>query len=318
VSGRARSTHVTIYTDGGADPNPGPGGWGAILVWGEHLKEMSGAEPHTTNNRMELTAAASALRILGCPCIVDLYTDSRYLRQGITNWVDDWRSRGWRTRDGSPVQNVDLWQEIVSEAERHEISWHWVRGHAGNPFNERADALARQARQSLVHDTPDERAPDGPNTESGHDLDRVTIYARGCALGVPGPAGYGAVLLREGSEPETVSGGWPLATSNHAELWAVIAALQRLRAPSRVIVHTGSKYVLGGARRWLAQWEGNGWRTRSGGAVKNRELWQELARVMGDHDIIWVHLPSAEKSKESDAAMRAARSQAEKMRDENR
>ncbi len=312
MSLRAELPHVTIYTDGGADPNPGPGGWGAILVCGQHRQEKSGARSHTTNNRMELTAAISALEILGTPCIVDLYTDSQYLRKGITQWIEGWRSHGWRTRSGSPVRNVDLWKKIAAQADRHHITWHWVRGHAGNPLNERADALAREAREA-AHPLPDQELataePDGDDVDASQ-LPQVTIYARGSALGVPGPAGYAALLLRKDAPSETVRGGWPLATSNHAELWAVVAALRRLREPCRVTVYSGSKYVLDGARSWLAGWERNGWRTRSGGEVKNREMWQELAHVMGDHNITWVHLPASEASEQSAAVMRIAREEA--------
>jgi len=136
---------VTIYTDGGADPNPGPGGWGAVLVQGLHTREISGADPATTNNRMELTAAIMALRMLRPRCRVQIVTDSQYLRRGITEWVANWEAHGWRKRNGAPVENVDLWQALLKETARHEVTWRWVRGHAGNACNERVDALAKKA-----------------------------------------------------------------------------------------------------------------------------------------------------------------------------
>jgi ribonuclease HI len=137
--------HVTIYTDGACSGNPGPGGWGAVLVFGEHEKELKGGEANSTNNRMELMAAIAALNALTRPCRVDLYTDSQYLRGGITGWIHGWKKNGWRTADKKPVKNVDLWQQLDEALKRHDVRWHWVRGHAGHDMNERADRLAREA-----------------------------------------------------------------------------------------------------------------------------------------------------------------------------
>jgi ribonuclease HI len=140
---------VIIYTDGGCDPNPGPGGWAALLKFGDHERTLSGGEASSTNNRMELTAAIQALQALKRPCRVDLYTDSQYLRRGITEWLPDWRRRGWRRKGGS-LANLDLWQILDRLAQEHEIDWYWVRGHAGSRENERVDTLARQARLRLA------------------------------------------------------------------------------------------------------------------------------------------------------------------------
>ena len=134
---------VTIFTDGACSGNPGPGGWGAILKFGEIEKELKGGESPTTNNRMELLAAISALEALTKPCTVELYTDSQYLRQGITSWIHNWKRNGWKTADKKPVKNVDLWQRLEAALHQHEVRWHWVKGHAGHPENERADQLAR-------------------------------------------------------------------------------------------------------------------------------------------------------------------------------
>ena len=136
-------SRVEIWTDGACSGNPGPGGWGAILRFGETSKELSGGEPHTTNNRMELLAAISALETLKRPCGVDLHTDSQYLRQGVTGWIHGWKRNGWRTADKKPVKNEDLWRRLDEAAARHEIEWRWVKGHAGEELNERADELAR-------------------------------------------------------------------------------------------------------------------------------------------------------------------------------
>ncbi len=135
---------VTIYTDGACSGNPGPGGWGAVLRSGETERELKGGEPQTTNNRMELMAAISALEALKKPCSVDLYTDSQYVRGGITGWIHGWKKNGWRTADRKPVKNVDLWRQLDAALARHEVRWHWVKGHAGHADNERADRLARE------------------------------------------------------------------------------------------------------------------------------------------------------------------------------
>jgi ribonuclease HI len=136
---------VVIYTDGACSGNPGPGGWGAILISGEHRKELSGGEPVTTNNRMELLAAISALEALKRPMTVRLFTDSNYLRRGITAWLPEWKARGWRTADRQPVKNQDLWERLEAALAHHRVDWRWVRGHSGDPDNERADQLARLA-----------------------------------------------------------------------------------------------------------------------------------------------------------------------------
>lgn len=136
--------HVVIFTDGACSGNPGPGGWGAILMSGVHRKEINGGEAQTTNNRMELFAAIAALEALKKPSAVELHTDSSYLRNGITQWIHGWKRNGWRTADRKPVKNAELWQRLEEATHRHKVTWHWVKGHAGHPENERADELARE------------------------------------------------------------------------------------------------------------------------------------------------------------------------------
>ena len=138
------SRRVTIWTDGACSGNPGPGGWGAVLRYGGHEKDLKGGEALTTNNRMELTAAIEALESLNRPCPVILHTDSQYLRGGVTEWIATWKSNGWRTASRKPVKNEDLWRRLDAAAERHAIEWRWVKGHAGDELNERADKLARE------------------------------------------------------------------------------------------------------------------------------------------------------------------------------
>ena len=152
ISGPADSaaqTKVVIYTDGACSGNPGPGGWGAILMAGSHRKELSGAEPVSTNNRMELMAAISALEALKVSSTVELYTDSQYVKNGIMSWIHGWKRNGWKTADKKPVKNAELWQRLDAARVRHQIEWKWVKGHAGHPENERADELARMAIASM-------------------------------------------------------------------------------------------------------------------------------------------------------------------------
>ena len=137
-------TRVSIYTDGACSGNPGPGGWGVLMRWNGHQRELCGGEAETTNNRMELMAAIEALTALKRPCTVDLYTDSVYVRSGITEWLANWIRNGWRTAAKKPVKNADLWQALDAARQRHDVAWHWVKGHAGHPENERADELARK------------------------------------------------------------------------------------------------------------------------------------------------------------------------------
>ncbi|MFD1217880.1 ribonuclease HI [Microbulbifer celer] len=140
---------VTIYTDGACRGNPGPGGWGALLMSGDAQKELSGGEALTTNNRMELMAAIQALTALKQRCKVDLHTDSQYVRQGITAWIHNWKKNGWKTASKKPVKNADLWQALDAAIAEHDVQWHWVKGHAGDPGNERADALANRGIDEL-------------------------------------------------------------------------------------------------------------------------------------------------------------------------
>ena len=142
---------VVIYTDGACSGNPGPGGWGAILTFDGHEREICGGEADTTNNRMELMAAISALETLTRPCAVEVHTDSQYLRGGVTGWMDNWKKRGWLTADKKPVKNIELWQRLDEARSRHDVSWHWVKGHAGHDMNERADELARQGMKPFLN-----------------------------------------------------------------------------------------------------------------------------------------------------------------------
>jgi ribonuclease HI len=143
MTGEESPKRVTLFTDGACSGNPGPGGWGVLMIYGGARKTLNGGEAQTTNNRMELTAAIQALESLTRPCAVDLYTDSQYVRQGITQWMHGWKRNGWKTADKKPVKNADLWQRLDDVVKRHTVEFHWVKGHAGHPENEEVDQLAR-------------------------------------------------------------------------------------------------------------------------------------------------------------------------------
>ena len=142
MRGLSEPPHVTVFTDGACSGNPGPGGWGAILRFGDKQKELKGGEAHTTNNRMELMGAIAGLEALKRPSTVEMHTDSRYVHDGISKWIHGWKRNGWKTADKKPVKNVDLWQRLDAAMQQHRVKWHWVKGHAGHDLNERADRLA--------------------------------------------------------------------------------------------------------------------------------------------------------------------------------
>lgn len=271
---------IVIYSDGGSDPNPGIGGWAAILRYGQHEKVLTGNDPATTNNRMELTAAIKALEALKRPSEVEFHTDSEYLRKGITEWIEGWAERDWKSKAGKPVSNADLWQRLWPLTKQHQIRWHWVKGHAGDMLNERVDTLAREARMQI---TPPEQLPD--------DVQR--LYVRGSCKGNPGPGGWGAVLVRDG-ESEQNSGSEDQTTNNRMELQAVISGLLMVQPGSAVQIVTTSDYVYQGATRWIYGWRQRNWQKRDGQPIANVDLWQALDRQSEIYAIQWVNAKGQE------------------------
>ncbi len=267
---------VVIYSDGGADPNPGFGGWAAVLRYGAHEKVLTGNAVDTTNSRMELQAALAALQTLNRPCEVTFYTDSEYLRRGITEWIDRWLANNWQRGNGKEgVQNVDLWQALHRETQRHQIEWHWIKGHAGDPLNERVDRLARQAREAI---TPGrELAPD-----------TLRLFVRASCKGNPGPGGWGA-LLEDGADTTQASGWEPETTNSRMELTAVLEGLHLIPAGETVQVFTTSNFLYQGATNWIHGWRQRDWKKKDGRPVANADLWQRLDRRMGDYDLVWVN-----------------------------
>ncbi len=264
---------VTIYSDGGADPNPGIGGWAAILQSGDHEKVLTGNAPSTTNNRMELQAAVAALKALKRPSQVDFYTDSEYLRLGISEWISSWQASGWK-RKGKPIPNSDLWQTLWPLVQGHEIEWHWVKGHSGNPLNERVDQLARNARLELM-----------PEPELPKDV--LRMYVRGTCRGNPGPGAW-AVVLETAEATEQSSGSVPRTTNNRMELLAVLEGLRLVKPGNSVYVITTSDYVYMGATKWIHGWRRREWKKRDGKPIGNRDLWLALDQMLGIHNISWL------------------------------
>lgn len=277
---------VQVYTDGGCKPNPGPGGWGAVLRFDDHEWVLSGNAPETTNNRMELQAAVSALALLKAAinrCRVELHTDSEYMRRGITEWVEGWERNGWRTADKQPVKNQDLWQRLRQLTQAHEVQWHWLKGHAGHPLNERADQLATDARRAL------RRGPGAPSAHQPADDARpaVEICVKASGRGRQGKCGWAAVL-RMGERVKSISGSEKEITVNAMLIRAATEALRTLKRPCRVFLYSDANYLIDGATKWIKGWQARNWRTRDGKAVANRDEWEALIAAMKTHHITWL------------------------------
>ena len=266
---------VVIYTDGGSDPNPGIGGWAAILRFGKHEKALKGNDPESTNNRMELTAAIRALEALKRPCDITFYTDSEYLRKGITESIEGWAAKNWQKK-GKPIQNADLWQTLWPLVKTHQIEWHWVKGHAGNEYNERVDKLARAARLQI---TPgDVIDPNMPR-----------LYLRSSCKGNPGPGGWG-VVLEEGDDTEQVSGSEPQTTNNRMEITAAIEGILLLSPGIEVQVFTTSDYLYQGITQWIRNWRKRNWMKKGGEQpIANSDLWQALDKLAENYTIRWIN-----------------------------
>jgi len=284
---------ATLYTDGGCRPNPGPGGWGAVLLCpGCDPVELSGSEQKTTNNRMELRAAIEGLRALPAGHRVELFTDSEYVRKGITEWMERWQRNGWRTAAKREVQNGDLWRELAAELERHRVSWHWVKGHAGDRWNERADELAAAAmpRPPLPVDDPG----------------AVHLFLAVAHSGRRDTGAWAAVL-RFGERERAIAGQEPGASANRMHLVSAVSGLGALKRRVRAHCYTASDYLKDGATAWLAGWRARGFSTRDGNPVAHAELWRELDRLQQRHDVRWHVASRDELPEEMEEAKRRAR-----------
>jgi ribonuclease HI len=213
-------------------------------------------------------------------CQVNLHTDSQYLRQGITEWIEDWVSNGWRTSDKQPVKNQDLWRVLHQLVQAHDVTWHWLKGHAGHPLNERADRLATEARRALrdLHR--------GPPGRDDHPRAAVEICVKVSYRGAEGRGGWGAVL-RRGEHTKTLSGGASSTTANAMLIRGATAALRVLTKPCHVVLYSDAKYLIYGASRWVKGWVTRGWQTKSGDPVANRPEWEALLEAAGRHRVTW-------------------------------
>jgi len=280
-SARSLSSRLQVYTDGGADPNPGPAGWGAVILdhRGAPVQELSGGEEHSTNNRMELTAAIRALEAVDPGTPVRLFTDSTYLKKGITEWLPGWIARGWRRRTGS-LQNEDLWRRLAELEASHDVEWRWVKGHAGHEHNERADELATR---EIARRRGDRRSKGAGGADAAQSAD-VEVLLR--VSGGRGPGGW-AATIRRGDEAEVLSGAIAQASANEIDVLAAAEVLEALPQGEVIAVYSGSDYLRNGATQWLAKWQRSGWKTKAGTPVKNQEAWQRLARMLDERTVHW-------------------------------
>jgi len=265
-------SEVSVYTDGACDPNPGPGGWAVVLLAGTHKKTLSGSDLKTTNNRMELQAVIAGLQSLTRPCRIRLHTDSEYVRKCVTEYLERWKAKGWRTADKQPVANRDLWEALDEAAQRHSVEWIWVKGHAGDAHNEEVDRLAVSmiARSDL---------PTG-------DAHATHLFVAASCLGATGPGAWAAVV-RQGQAVQELAGREERTSANRLHLLAVVRGLETLAAGAAAHVYTPSDYVAQGAEHWVKQWARNGWQTKDGQPVKHRELWQAIREAGQQHQVGW-------------------------------
>jgi ribonuclease HI len=268
----SKKRRFDVYTDGGADPNPGVGGWGAVVLDLESAerRELSGGEEHSTNNRMEMTAAIEALRALEPGAAVDLHTDSTYLRLGVTRWLARWKREGWRVRGGDPVKNDDLWRALEKAALPHDVRWHWVKGHSGHQHNERAHQLA--AAEIATRRRPRGTATASPAPPPAVPAEIEVLLKLSCANG----RGVWVARVRRAGEDTLLGGAATDVTANRLELLAAAAILDALPERATVDWRGGSDYLREGATSWLRAWRRRGWRTSSGDPVKNADLWRGL------------------------------------------
>lgn len=272
------STALTIYTDGACSPNPGPGGWGAVIIReGKVVSELSGGEASSTNNRMELTAAVEALQAIDTRAEITLYTDSIYLKNGITEWIIKWQSNNWQTADRKDVKNSDLWKKLLDQIALHRIDWRWVKGHGSNPFNIRADELAVAARKKKG------KTEGIPRTSSLSD-DHIRLFT-GVTCRHKAGVGAWSAILNWRSHVKILGARVTGMSANQLYLMALVEGLKSLKKELPVNVYTHSGYLYDGATTWLDGWKKRDWRTREGRDVSNKELWQAVEELMKQYRV---------------------------------
>ena len=264
---------ATVYSDGACNPNPGPGGWAAVITFPDRKpEELVGSEFNTTSNRMELTAALQALQHIPQEYKVVIYTDSKYLKKGITEWLRNWQKKNWQTAEKTAVKNRELWEQLAEEIQRRKVIWNWTKGHAGNTWNERADFLARSAIESMQLPLDEKNV--------------VHVFAAASFLGKDDCGGW-AVLLKYGENSKTLSGSERGTTGNQMHIRSAIEGLKALKKNLPVYVYTSSSYLKDGATFWLDKWQKGNWLTKDRKPVLNRALWEELAKTMQSQKVNW-------------------------------
>lgn len=286
---------VTIYTDGACDPNPGPGGWAAVLIAAGHRKTLTGREARTTNNQMELQAVIAALQALKRPCQVRLHTDSTYVQKGVTQHLAGWKKRGWLTSDKRPVANRALWEALDAALQRHQVEWIWVKGHAGDPLNEEVDRLA-------VSMIPRAELPLA-------EADAVHVFTGVSCLGQSGPGAW-AVVVRTTAETREQGGYEAVTSANRLHVLALVQGLEAAPGEAPVHVYTPSDYAVQGAERWARAWAQSGWRTKDGAPVKHQALWQAVLDHAARRRVHWHSLKDGARPDEAQRAEAAARQRA--------
>lgn len=295
------SEPIHVYTDGGARPNPGPGGWGAVILdpAADGPRELSGGTDHTTNNRMEMTAAIEALATLPAGSEVVLHTDSRYLRQGITSWLARWMRNGFRTAAGDAVKNDDLWRRLAETEAAHRVDWRWLKGHAGHEHNERADALASAEIEARTG------AGGSGASAAGH---QEPVEGLEALIKVRAARGRGAwaVLLLDESRQDLLLERADGASANRLELMAGLAALDAVPSDEPLTLTCGD-YLRRGATEWLEGWRQRRWQTGSGDPVKNDDLWRRVARLQAGRELSWRRFDAkSPEAKELERRLKAA------------
>ena len=285
---------IRVYTDGACRGNPGRGGWGVVIEHGRDRTEANGADADTTNNRMELTAAIEALERIAPGPHVRITTDSSYVRNGITQWVEAWRSNGWKTSRGTAVKNRDLWQRLAEACAQRSVSWQWVKGHSGHPGNSRADKLARDGLLGrIIGHAGEPQAPPSttPAPADGSTLVRVYLARQWCARRGRGGARHGhgawAAVIEDGTHTASITGVVDDTTKQRLELNAAVEGLRQIAPAREVEVHTCSRYLEDGITLWIDTWIRQNWYRGAGGRIKNHDLWSALAAERERVNVHW-------------------------------
>lgn len=273
---------VTIFTDGACSGNPGAGGWGALLIYPDQQQTLSGGSAQTTNNQMELTAAIMALESLEEPHEITLYTDSQYVKNGIESWLANWKRSGWVNSKKDPVANKELWQQLDSARTRHTVQWKWVRGHAGNEYNEQVDQLARREIARLRGKAFEEKPIAKTNTPQ--DPNAIVIYTSVDIAPKAKDGAWAVVIVTP--EGQTEAARAMQGTNDYQlALTAVVTALETIPPTGTVTVYTENETVQKGATTWIKNWRKNGWKNSKGEPIAHQALWQRIDAVIADRTV---------------------------------